>query len=88
MKYQKVTGIILTILLVVMLIPILSGQYSFAFISTNSTHDSYQQGYNQGVHDWNMFAQDLSHHFICPYNDTSAFCFGYDTALRFETSDQ
>ena len=51
-------------------------------------HGSYQQGYNQGIHDWNMFAQDLSHHFICPYNDTSAYCFGYDAALRFMTSDQ
>jgi hypothetical protein len=51
-------------------------------------YDSYQQGYNQGIHDWNMFAQDLSHHFICPYNDTSAYCRGYDSALRFETSDQ
>jgi hypothetical protein len=30
------------------------------------------KGYNQRVHDWNMFAQDLNHHFICPYNDTSA----------------
>ena len=51
-------------------------------------HGSYQQGYDQGIHDWNMFAQDLSHHFICLYNETSAYCFGYDAALRFETSDQ
>jgi hypothetical protein len=42
-------------------------------IVLGGVHDSYQQGYNQGIHDWNMFAQDLSHHFICPYNDTSAW---------------
>jgi hypothetical protein len=58
------------------------------FNMTVGEHDSYPQGYNQGIHDWNMFAQDLNHHFICPYNDTSAFCFGYDVALWFETSDQ
>jgi hypothetical protein len=88
MKYQMTTGAISAIFLGVMLMQILSAQYSFACTSANATHDSYQQGYNHGVHDWNMFAQDLSHHFICPYNDTSAYCFGYDAALRFETSDQ
>jgi hypothetical protein len=25
-----------------------------------------------------MFAEDLNHHFICPYNDTSAYCRGHD----------
>ncbi|MDP9289502.1 MAG: hypothetical protein M3P08_15075 [Thermoproteota archaeon] len=69
--------------------PIFLGAISimFGFLLVGA-HDSYQQGYNQGIHDWNMFAQDLIHHFICPYNDTSAYCFGYDAALRFETSDQ
>jgi hypothetical protein len=57
-------------------------------IVLGGVHNSYQQGYNQGIHDWNMFAQDLSHHFICPSNDTSAYCFEYDAALRFETGDQ
>jgi hypothetical protein len=51
-------------------------------------HGSFQDGYNQGVHDWNIFSSDLSHHFICPFNDKSGFCQGYDAALRFETSDQ
>ncbi|PWU79500.1 MAG: hypothetical protein DLM72_17195 [Candidatus Nitrosopolaris wilkensis] len=64
-------------------------QLSFAgTFNANEMHNSYQQGYNQGVRDWNMFAQDLRHHFICPYNDTSGYCPGYDAALRFETSDQ
>ncbi len=25
-----------------------------------------------------MFAEDLNHHFIWPYNDTCAYCRGYD----------
>lgn len=37
--------------------------------------DSYQQGCNQGTH---MFAQNLNHHFICPYNDTGTANRGYD----------
>jgi hypothetical protein len=46
------------------------------------------KGYDQGVHDWNTFYNVQNHHFICPYNDTSAYCFGYDAALQFETNDQ
>lgn len=45
----------LTIFLVVMLLPVLLTQYSFA---NNATRGSFQQGYNQGIHDWNMFGQD------------------------------
>ena len=65
------------------LIPIL-----FAFAQCDNVHNSYQQGYDQGMHDWNTFYNVPNHHFICLYNDTSAFCFGYDAAMRFETSDQ
>jgi hypothetical protein len=57
------------------------------FLSDKNLRKVFQNN-QEGIHDWNMFAQDLSHHFICPYNDTSAYCFGYDAALRFETSDQ
>jgi hypothetical protein len=60
----------------------------FAFAHCGNAHNSYQQGYDQGIHDWNTFYNVPNHHFICPYNDTSAFCFGYDAALQFETSDQ
>jgi hypothetical protein len=34
-----------------------------------------------------MFTEDLNHHPICPYNDTSAYCRGYYAALEFETND-
>jgi hypothetical protein len=65
------------------LIPII-----FAFVQCDNAHNSYQQGYDQGINDWNTFYDVPNHHFICLYNDTSAFCFGYDAALQFETSDQ
>ena len=60
----------------------------FVFAQCYNVRDSYQQGYDQGIHDWNAYYNVANHHFTCPYNDTSAFCFGNDAALRFETSDQ
>lgn len=52
---------------------------------------AYNQGYNQGITDYNNNVNDTSHNFICPLAPThphSEYCSGYDSALRFEFSDQ
>jgi hypothetical protein len=49
---------------------------------------AFQQGYDQGVIDYNNNVNDTSHHFICPLNNHSEYCRGYDAAIHFEFSDQ
>lgn len=52
--------------------------------------NSYQDGYNQGIRDWNSTGA-LGGDLKCPLANTaprSDYCKGYDAAIMFETSDQ